>query len=141
VTRLLLDLNVVLDVLLERPSHAAAAAGVWTAVETGRVEGLLPAHGFTTVFYLTSRHESVDFARHVLEDLVSVFAVAPVDAAVIRKALSLGWSDFEEAVCAAAAEAAGCELIVTRDPTGFERSPVRVVDPGTALALLSADSL
>jgi hypothetical protein len=47
-------------------------------------------------------------------------------------------TDFEDAVCVAAAEAADCELVVTRDPQGFAGSPVRVVDPTTALALLSA---
>lgn len=138
--RLLLDLNVVLDVLFERAPHAEAAAGVWAAVERRRAEGLLPAHGFTTIYYLAARHKDSAYARQVLEDLVAVFQVAPVDALVIRKALGLNWSDFEDAVCAAAAEASGCEAIVTRDPSGFPSSPVRVIDPATASAWLSASA-
>jgi predicted nucleic acid-binding protein len=138
VRRVLLDLNVVLDVLLDRAPHAAEAARVWAAVEEGRVEGFLPAHGFTTIFYLAARHRDAGYARRILDGLVAVFDVAPVDAAVIRRALGLALPDFEDAVCAAAAEATGCDLVITRDPQGFARSPVRVVDPATALAIISA---
>jgi predicted nucleic acid-binding protein len=138
VSRVLLDLNVVLDVLLDRAPHAAAAARLWAAVEEKKVEGFLPAHGFTTVFYLAARHRDAAYARRILDGLVTVFAVASVDASVVRRALGLGLPDFEDAVCVAAAEAAGCDLVVTRDPRGFARSPLRVVDPTTALAILAA---
>jgi predicted nucleic acid-binding protein len=134
--RLLVDLNVVLDVLLDRTPHAEMAAQLWGTVERGEVEGLIPAHGFTTVFYLASKHRDAKFAREVVGDLVRVFGVAPVDEAVVQRALALGWPDFEDAVCAAAAESAGCGLLVTRDPSGFPDAPVPVVDPATALALL-----
>lgn len=136
--RVLVDLDVVLDVLLDRAPHAAAAAGVWAAVEERKVAGFLPAHGFTTLFYLAARYRDPAYARRILDGLVAVFEVAPVDAAVVRRALGLGLSDFEDAVCAAAAEAADCDLVITRDPQGFAGSPVRVVDPATALAILSA---
>ena len=39
--------------------------------------------------------------------------------AVIRAALALGWTDFEDAVCVAAGQAARCDAVVTRDPEGF----------------------
>ena len=67
------------------------------------------------------------------QGMISVFGVAPIDDSVVRRALVLGWPDFEDAVCAAAAEASGCEAIVTRDPDGFPDSPVPVVDPAGAL--------
>ena len=56
----------------------------------------------------------------------------------LRSALALGWGDFEDAVTAAAARRAKCHAIVTRDPKGFPRSPVRVVTPDEAVAWLAA---
>jgi predicted nucleic acid-binding protein len=132
--RLLVDLNVVLDVLLDRRPHVVAAARVWEAIETGRFQGVLPAHAFTTVHYLAARARSRVFARRTIDELLRVFDVARVDAAVIRKALSLEWPDFEDAVCASAAVAAGCDTLITRDPDGFPDPPLRVIDPETALA-------
>lgn len=135
--RLLVDLNVLLDVLLDREPHAAASAGVWTAVEEGRAEGLVAAHGFTTIFYLVARHRDRDEARRVIADLLSVFGVAAEDEPVVRRAAGLAMPDFEDAAGAAAAEAAGCDAIVTRDATGFAASPVPALDPSLALALLA----
>src|SRR5437867_6422332 len=132
VRRLLFDLNVILDVLLDRPPHAAAAAAVWAAAERKQVDGLIPAHGVTTIFYIAARQRDAAYARRVVGDLLTVFRVAPVDHSVIRRALTLGWRDFEDAVCAAAAEAAGCKAIVTRDPRGFAASPVEVMQPEAA---------
>jgi predicted nucleic acid-binding protein len=132
--KLLVDVNVVLDVLLERHPHVDASAALWAAVERRAVEGFVSAHGVTTVFYLVARHRDARLARRVVSDLVSVFGIAPVDAQVIRRALDLAWADFEDAVCAAAAEASACDAVVTRDPRGFVDPPVPVLDPIAALA-------
>lgn len=134
--RLLFDLNVVLDVLLDREPHVAASAAAWAAVEEGRAEGLVPAHGFTTIFYLVTREADRAEARRVVADLLAVFRVAGEDEIVVRRAAALDLPDFEDAVTAAAAEAAGCEAIVSRDPRGFAGSPVPALDPSLALALL-----
>jgi predicted nucleic acid-binding protein len=133
--RLLLDLNVLLDVVLERPG-AAVAAQVWAALERGRGQGFIPAHGVTTIFYVVSRAQGRAFARQATEALMQAFTVAHVDQETLRRAMALDWPDFEDAVCAAAAEACGCDGIVTRDPDGFPGSPVEVIDPATALVWL-----
>lgn len=138
--RLLVDVNVALDALLTRPPHADAATRLWTAVEEKRGIGLLPAHGVTTLFYLVARARGAATARRIVADTLTVFDVAPVDQAVLTRALALAWPDFEDAVCAAAAAAAACDAIVTRDISGFRDTPVRAVHPAAALALLDEDS-
>jgi predicted nucleic acid-binding protein len=103
VKRLLLDLNIVLDVVLDR-AEAASAARLWAALERGKGRGYIPAHGVTTIFYLVSRAQGAAFARRATDGILRTFAVASVDEKVLRRALSLGWPDFEDAVCASAAE-------------------------------------
>ena len=133
---LLLDLNVMLDVILDRAPGADAASALWAAIENGHGRGLVSAHGLTTIFYLLEKARDAAFARSGVERLVTVFGVAAVDDSVIRRALVLGWPDFEDAVCAAAAEASACEAIVTRDPDGYPNCPLPVMDPAAALAWL-----
>lgn len=135
--RLLLDVNVVLDVLLAREPHVDDASTLWRAAETGSITALVPAHGITTIDYLARRARDARFARAVVADMLSVFEVAPVDASVLRRAHALAWGDFEDAVCACAASAAGCDWIVTRDASGFHDSPVTAMDPRTACALVT----
>jgi len=134
--RVLFDVNVVLDFVLDRGPHALPAALLWAAAERKQIEAFLPAHGITTIFYLVSRQHDQRFARRVLDDLLLVPQVAPVDGPVLRRALALQWQDYEDAVCAASAEGVGCDVILSRDPKGFPKSPVRVLEPRAALALL-----
>ena len=137
--QLLLDLNVILDVILERRPGADAAAALWAAIEDGHGRGFIPAHGVTTIFYLLEKARGAAFAREGVEQLMGVFGVAPVNDTVLRRALVFGWPDFEDAVCAAAAEASGCEAIVTRDPDGYPNAPLPVIDPAAALSALLAE--
>jgi predicted nucleic acid-binding protein len=139
VRRVLFDLNVVLDVLFDRRPHVAEAAALWRMCKDGRVFGLLPAHGFTTIHYLVRHEKGSDTARKALADLLGVFHVAAVDEAVIRRAAALHWTDFEDAVVASAAEAMSCDALVSRDPAGFAGSTVQVLTPKAALALLQAE--
>lgn len=134
--RILVDLNVVLDVLLDRNPHAEAAAAVWAAVERREVEGLLAAHCVTTLHDLATRSRGRAFGDSCVSDVLSVFAVAPVDSAVLHEAVALHWADFEDAVVAASARAAGCHLITTRDPRGFKGSPCPPLSPTETLAAL-----
>ncbi len=137
-TRVLVDINVVLDVLLDRRPHATAAAAVWTAVEMGQIEGLLSANAFTTIDYLVHRELGARRARSTVAALLRVFRVAAVDQAVIQDAVGSSFADFEDAVTAAAARAAGCDAIVTRDPKGFRASPVRALTPEAAAHLIAS---
>ena len=137
-TSLLLDVNVVLDVLLDREPHVEAAAALWEMVDRGSVKGYLPAHGVTAIHYLISRERGPAFAARAITDLLRVFDVAPVDAGVLRAAVALRMKDFEDGVCAQSAVAAGCDALVSRDPAGYRASPVPVLSPGEAVARLRA---
>ncbi len=134
--RLLLDVNVVLDYVLGRPPFSEPATELWSLAAAGRVAIVLPAHGVTTIHYLAARDRGRAFARRLMADLLVVPEIAAVDVSVLRRALGLEWPDFEDAVCAAAAEAAGCDFIVTRDPRGYRESAVAAVDAPTALSLV-----
>ena len=134
--RILFDTNVVLDVLLDRQPHVEASAAAWAAVETGISEGMLAAHAVTTIHYLVRKEMGNIKARRIVTAILRVFGVAAVDGAVVQEALQLPFSDFEDAVTAAAARLAGCECIVTRDPRGFRGSPVRSLTPEAVTPLL-----
>ena len=136
--RILLDVNLVLDVLLDRRPHADAASVIWSAVEQGRAEGLLSAHAVTTIHYLNAKAVGAKAARETTEALLSVFGVAAVDERVIQSALGLRFKDFEDAVTTAAARHAKCAAIVTRNPSDFKGSPVPVMAPAEAAVWMGA---
>lgn len=136
-TRVLVDTNVILDVLLDRRPHVEASAAVWAAIETGAAEGLVAAHAVTTIYYLMQKALGTARAKRSMTAILSVFIVAPVDGSVIGEALRSPLTDFEDAVTAAAAARAACDYIVTRDPKGFRGASVPQLTPAEAVPLLA----
>lgn len=137
--RILFDVNVVLDVLLDRKPHAEASARTWAAVESGRCEGSISAHAVTTIHYLLVKELGAAGAKRAIGAILRVFRVAAVNEAVIQEAMRLSLPDFEDAVTAAAAQESDCVYLVTRDPKGFRGSPVRHVTPETLTALIGPE--
>ena len=136
--RILFDTNVLLDVLLDRPPHAAEASQLMALVERKRIEGLLGATTVTTVHYLASKTRGAAGSRRLMQTLLSLFAVAPVDGKVLTDALALEFQDYEDAVLHEAARQAGAVGIVTLDPKGFTKAKLRVYSPGELLGLAEA---
>lgn len=52
--RILLDLNLVLDVLLDREPYAEDSSALWAAIENHEAEGSPAAHCVTTLHYLSA---------------------------------------------------------------------------------------
>jgi len=135
--RVLLDVDVVLDVLTKREPFFHDSAALLAACETGRCEGLVAAHTVTTIWFLLAKHQDASFARGRVSDLLRIVGVAPVDDDVIRRALVAGFPDFEDAVQMAAALAAAADYVATRNLADFSRGPVPCLAPAELLALLA----
>lgn len=126
---ILLDLNVVLDVLQKRDPHYRASAAVLETVIRGQEGAALPAHAFTTIHYIVGRYRTTGEANDAVDWLLRHLAVAEVGRDELLRARQIGFRDFEDAVVAAAAEAAGCTAIVTRNVRDFRDSPVSALTP------------
>lgn len=134
--RLLLDINVILDVLQRREPHFLDSAGVVAAAESGRCRGVVAAHTITTIFYLVAKHSSPETARLQIAEMLRFLDVAAVDRAAIIQALTMPYADFEDAVQMAAAGAAGADYVVTRDLSDYAHGPLPALTPAEALVLL-----
>lgn len=135
---ILVDTNVIMDIFTRRQPFYTASAGVWAAVENDLVDGLIAAHGVTTLFYLVERYTNHQQAVLAISDLLRVFRVAAVDQNVLMQAMALNWRDFEDAVQVCAAIEAGGRYIISRDATGFAGAGLPVLSPADMLQLLNA---
>jgi predicted nucleic acid-binding protein len=129
-----IDTNILLDVILNRTPHVEASAAVLDQVGRGRVEGYVAGHAVTTIAYIVQREKGAAEARKALIHLLSRVRVAPVTDSSVRMALTMPLGDFEDAVCAAAAQEAGCTVIVTRNPRHFQKIEPPAILPEAFLA-------
>jgi len=127
--RILVDLNVVLDVLEKREPHFQNSVTIWIAVDKGSIEGYLAAHSLTTLFYIMQKRVGWQQATKLLVDTLNIFTIAPVNETVIRQAISFGWHDFEDAVQMCAATQVGADYLITRNVKDFQGGDVPAIVP------------
>jgi len=134
--RLLLDINVLLDVLLERDPWARPAAELLATIETNQAQGFVAAHTLPTVYYVVAKSQDRDTATRAMHDLLHLLDVVPVEKQDFYRALSLPLNDFEDAVQAAAAFRIDAEYLVTRNEPDFKGASIATATPSTILSLL-----
>jgi predicted nucleic acid-binding protein len=130
--RILLDVNVVLDVLEYRDGSVHASMEVIERIEEGTHEGLISAISIDTIAYVLKKRIPPAQIHQLLLQLRLVIGIASVDEAVIDSALDLGWDDLEDAMQYISALRAGCTVLLTRDLKGFrkaDRNKLRVMSP------------
>lgn len=136
---ILVDLNVILDVVQKREPHYGAPAALLDLVAGGSIKAMISAHCFTTIHYIVERYQGPEPANRIVDWLLVNFQVGQVGKAELSHVRLENWNDFEDAVTAAVAEAAGCYYIVTRDLSGFLKSKTRFVSPEEYLAMVRAN--
>ena len=135
--KIMIDLNVLVDVLQRRTAFLIPSAKVCDAVRAGRCEGFVAAHAVTTLFYLIRRGQDSVTAERALDWLLSTFDIAPADKSIMLAARLLSFTDFEDAVVSASAVARSCDYIVTRNLGDYRNSPVNAVAPEEFLQTLN----
>ena len=133
--KVLLDLNVLMDVLQRREPFFASAASVCEWGEKWQNTLAIPAHAVTTVSYIVRKSAGANAESKALDWLLKNFAVIPSDVAVFRLARTFGMEDFEDAVVAASAEMSGCSYVITRNVQDFLGSSVPAIQPVEFLSM------
>lgn len=128
--KVMLDLNVILDVVTNRPQWVSASAKVCTIVGGGRrAQAFVSPHAVTTIYYLARKHANKATAERAVDWLMALFGLAPCGRKEFRRARELPIEDFEDAVVAAGAESAACDYIVTRNIPDFKGASVKAISP------------
>ena len=135
--KLLLDINVILDVVLGRKPWANEAAQLLAIIESGVAEGYIAAHTVTTIHYYVSKHVGRAAGSAVVADLLRIVRVVPVGGADFLQALLLGIDDFEDAVQTIAGLQIDANYLVTRNARDFNEQLIEIRTAGEVLALLS----
>lgn len=108
--KLMLDLNLLLDVVQEQQPHYAASAHVLNyALENNN--GCVAAHAITTLHYLVSKYADRRKADELIDWLAQNFTISEVSKNTFLRAQILNFTDFEDAVVCACTEQQHCNYI------------------------------
>lgn len=127
--KLLLDLNVLLDVFQKRAPFYFSSATVLSKILEKEHTGYLPGHAVTTLYYILKRSDGKERAGELVDWLLAHFEIIAQDKAQFTRARTLAIPDFEDSAIVTAAEAALCDLILTRNLSDFAGAPVAAMSP------------
>jgi len=125
----LLDSNVIVDYVLQRPGFVENANRIFEIIEARTLVGYISSSAVTDVYYIVERKMTRDYAWETIEYVYQTLRIMPVIRETIRNALDTGMADFEDAVQAAAAQDCGIDIVITRDKSGFLDSGLNVYSP------------
>lgn len=129
--RLFLDTDVILDVLLDRKPHVEHSAQVldWAEGHPGRAA--ISWHGAANIHYL-SRNGAETF----LDEITTFVEIPPCGSTHLKQAISLGFSDLEDAMQVVSGLQFNAQCIVTRNLKDYAKSPIKALTPKDLLRLL-----
>ncbi len=134
--KLFIDTNVMLDLLGERDPFYDSIAKVATIADKGKVELIVSALSYSTVFYLLSKFEDNEIVKEKLRKFRAISETSDLTDRIIDKGLSSKFSDFEDALQFLCALRLDCNILITRNVKDFKESSIPVMTPDEYLKSL-----
>ena len=133
----LVDTNILVDVISDREPYAEYGEKILEKCAKREITGIIAAHTIPNLFYILRKEFSQKERRDLLRNLCIIFCVSDLNAKKILAALeNEKFLDFEDCLQEVCAVEEIADYIVTRNPSDFVESRVKVVQPEELLSLL-----
>lgn len=128
--RLFLDTDVILDVALERHPHFISSSAVLDWAESNMGSVAVSWHGMANINYLFKKSEPF------IKELLTFVEIPPTGTEHLEYALSLNFTDLEDAMQVSSAALFGAQIIVTRNLKHYKKSPISAKSPEEVISIL-----
>src|SRR5262245_54426975 len=133
----LLDTNVVLDSVLQRPPWHKEADDILQAAGLGQLTCAATSLTVAMVFYVARKAVGIARARAAVQKCLGGLKILPIDKQSLVDADAMPGTDFEDNIIIAAAVTASLDAVVTRNLAHFSHCPIPVWEPAELLKRLS----
>ncbi len=133
-TRVFVDTNVILDLLLDRHPFYYDAALIASLAEKGEIEVVISALSIANAHYVIRNKENDQVAKAKLIGFkLIVNEVVDLTNTHLDKSLISKMKDFEDALQIHAAIQANCQVIITRNEKDFLGNGLAIISPSQFL--------
>ena len=133
-SKVMVDTNIWVDVVLNRPQFVAESKGAIMACLEDGDEVLVAATSLKDVFYFAAKSAGADAGYRAVELILDIATLAQVDELVCRNAIPLERPDYEDGIVAACLLVEQADAIITRDGESFNALGVPKFSPSSFLA-------
>ena len=127
--KILIDTNVILDVLCNRKEFVEDSAKVFKLCEVKKLTGYISALTIPNIVYIMRKELDEQKIKEIIEKLTLVFNIVDLKGEDLKKAVSLNFSDYEDAVQSQQSTRIKVDYIVTRNIKDYKNSKVMAIKP------------
>jgi len=129
--RVLVDVNICLDLLLDRKPHVTYSGQIFEAGEKGLVKLVISGLSFDTLFYIMRPALGARKSIEKLQLLLRYVHTGTIDHDTVKQALCSGWNDLEDALHYYCALHNNCRFLITRNKKDFkaDSKSLRILSP------------
>ncbi|RKX78591.1 MAG: PIN domain-containing protein [Spirochaetes bacterium] len=136
--KVLIDLNIILDMLNKRDDHESALAIIDLCIKK-KIKGYVSSHEITTLAYFMEKQKYSKIKRNkVINRLLNNLSVLSPNEKILRNALSSEILDYEDAIIDELASNEELDFIVTRNIKDFKKSKNKIYTAIEALEYIEA---
>lgn len=131
------DTNVLLDFLANRKPFSDLAEVIFEYQQQKKIKLFVSAISFNNLYYIISKIEGHKKAISLLDELVELVEILPLDRVIIQNALNSSFADFEDAIqYYSAFQIEDVDGIITRNVKDFKKSDLAILTPELAIKLI-----
>ena len=127
--KILIDINVILDVLCNRKEFVDDSAKIFKLCEVKKLTGYISALSIPNIVYIMRKELDEEKIREVIEKLSLVVDIVDLKVEDLKKASMLNFDDYEDAVKSQKATRIKADYIVTRNLKDYKNSKVMAINP------------
>jgi predicted nucleic acid-binding protein len=129
-TKVLVDTNVILDVMMNRTLHYEDSSA-FLKLCSSQISGMITATQTKDIYYLleTAGKKSASESKTFIRKLTDNIKVIDVNSSDVNFAFDSEMEDYEDALIAYCGKRQKADYIVTRNETDFVKSPVPALSP------------
>lgn len=127
--KVLIDTNIILDVLCNCKDFVEESSKVFKLCEVKKIMGYISALSIDNIVYIMRKELDTEKVKEILEKLSLIFEVVDLKADDLKRASSLDFKDYEDAIQSAQANRIKANYIITRNIKDYNKSKVTAIKP------------
>ncbi|MEO8712783.1 MAG: PIN domain-containing protein [Parafilimonas sp.] len=124
--RAFIDINIALDLLLQREPFYADVEDLFALAHDNKIELFIAAHSFVIIDYVASKAMNFSKRKNLMLNFKKWVTVLPLNDEIISSAL-LSATDFEDEIQQLIAVRQKVDVLITHDIKGFKNCPISVM--------------
>jgi len=125
--KLLIDCNILIDWLTDRPPFSIYANKLLVLIENKIVKGLVSPLTLSNTYYILRKQTNKKIANEFLIDVLNLFSIVDITKEITLSAIKNRYKDFEDDLHYQTAIKNNIDFLITRNKADFLKNKIQIM--------------